>query len=139
MLNTPSDHRVHHASNPEYLDANYGGVLIVFDRLFGTFVAERDDLRPRYGLTTPLHSYNPLYIALHEWLNLARDLAAARGCVRPPAPCSRRPGIPFILRGVHHETHPDPFRPAARAAFRLRRRSGDTAAPAASTRAPRRR
>jgi sterol desaturase/sphingolipid hydroxylase (fatty acid hydroxylase superfamily) len=80
VLNTPSHHRVHHASNAEYLDCNYGGVLIVFDRLFGTFAAERDDVPPRYGLTTPLHSYNPLRIALHEWLNLARDLAAARGC-----------------------------------------------------------
>jgi len=79
VLNTPSHHRVHHASNAEYLDCNYGGVLIVFDRLFGSFVAERDDLPPRYGLTTPLRSYNPLSIALHEWLNLARDLAAARG------------------------------------------------------------
>ena len=79
VLNTPSHHRVHHASNAEYLDCNYGGVLIVFDRLFGSFVAERDDLPPRYGLTTPLHSYNPLRIALHEWMNLARDLAAARG------------------------------------------------------------
>lgn len=79
VLNTPSHHRVHHGSNPEYLDCNYGGVLIVFDRLFGSFVAERDELPPRYGLTTPLYSYNPLRIALHEWLNLARDLVAARG------------------------------------------------------------
>ncbi len=78
VFNTPSHHRVHHASNPEYLDSNYGGVLIVYDRLFGSFVAEREGLPPRYGLTTPLHSYNPLYIALHEWLNLARDLAASR-------------------------------------------------------------
>jgi sterol desaturase/sphingolipid hydroxylase (fatty acid hydroxylase superfamily) len=79
VLNTPSHHRVHHASNAAYLDCNYGGVLIVFDRLFGTHVAERADLPPRYGLTTPLHSYNPLRIALHGWLQLARDLAAAPG------------------------------------------------------------
>jgi sterol desaturase/sphingolipid hydroxylase (fatty acid hydroxylase superfamily) len=79
LLNTPSHHRVHHASNPEYLDCNYGGVLIVFDRLFGTFVAERDDIAPRYGLTTPLHSYNPVRIALHEWVRLGRDVMAARG------------------------------------------------------------
>ena len=78
VLNTPSHHRVHHASNAEYLDCNYGGVLIVFDRLFGTFVAERADLPPRYGLTTPLHSYNPFRIALHGWLALGRDLLAAR-------------------------------------------------------------
>jgi sterol desaturase/sphingolipid hydroxylase (fatty acid hydroxylase superfamily) len=79
VLNTPSHHRVHHASNPEYLDCNYGGVLIVFDRLFGTFVEERADIAPRYGLTKPLHSYNPVRIALHEWVNLARDVAAAHG------------------------------------------------------------
>jgi len=93
LFNTPSHHRVHHGSNSEYLDCNYGGVLIVFDRLFGTHVAERADLPPRYGLTTPLHSYNPLRIALHGWLQLAQDLAAARGWRRrlqtlfgPPPP-----------------------------------------------------
>jgi sterol desaturase/sphingolipid hydroxylase (fatty acid hydroxylase superfamily) len=79
VFNTPSHHRVHHASNPEYLDCNYGGVLIVFDRLFGTFVRERDDVVIRYGLTRPLTTHNPLRIALHEWLNLLRDLALARG------------------------------------------------------------
>ena len=79
LFNTPSHHRVHHASNPEYLDCNYGGVLILFDRMFGSFVAERDDIVPRYGLTTQLHSYNPLRVAFHEWLNLARDLVDAPG------------------------------------------------------------
>jgi sterol desaturase/sphingolipid hydroxylase (fatty acid hydroxylase superfamily) len=78
VLNTPSHHRVHHGANPEYLDCNYGGVLIVFDRLFGTFVEEREDLPPRYGLVTPLVSNNPVRIALHEWVNLGRDLLAAR-------------------------------------------------------------
>ena len=79
LLNTPTHHKVHHASNPEYLDCNYGGVLIVFDRLFGTFVDLREDLPPRYGLTTPLHSHNPVRIALHGWIALARDLLAAAG------------------------------------------------------------
>jgi len=79
LLNTPTHHKVHHASNPEYLDCNYGGVLIVFDRLFGTFVDLRDDVLPRYGLTTPLHSHNPVRIALHGWIALARDLLAASG------------------------------------------------------------
>jgi sterol desaturase/sphingolipid hydroxylase (fatty acid hydroxylase superfamily) len=79
VLNTPSHHRVHHASNVEYLDANYGGVLIIFDRLFGTLVAEREDVPCRYGLVKPLHSYNPLYIAFHEWIALGRDLLRARG------------------------------------------------------------
>ena len=78
VFNTPSHHRVHHSSNAEYLDCNYGGVLIVFDRLFGTQVTEREDIAPRYGLTTPVRSYNPFVIALHEWRQLANDLRAAR-------------------------------------------------------------
>ena len=79
VLNTPTHHKVHHASNAEYLDCNYGGVLIVFDRLFGTFVDLRDDVPPRYGLTAPLRTHNPLRIAMHEWVNLARDLRQAEG------------------------------------------------------------
>jgi len=96
VLNTPTHHKVHHASNPEYLDCNYGGVLIVFDRLFGTFVALRDDVPPRYGLTTPLISHNPIRIALHGWLALVQDLRAATGIrarlrilFGPPAPNPR--------------------------------------------------
>lgn len=78
VLNTPSHHRVHHGANPEYLDCNYGGVLIVFDRLFGTFVEERADLPVRYGLTKPLRTNNPLRIVFHEWLSMGRDLLCAR-------------------------------------------------------------
>jgi sterol desaturase/sphingolipid hydroxylase (fatty acid hydroxylase superfamily) len=81
-FNTPSHHRVHHACNREYLGetlgANYGGVLIIFDRLFGTCVPERPGIPCRYGLTRPLHSYNPLYIAFHEWIAMAQELLAAR-------------------------------------------------------------
>jgi sterol desaturase/sphingolipid hydroxylase (fatty acid hydroxylase superfamily) len=78
VLNTASHHRVHHAANLEYLDKNYGGVLIVFDRLFGTFAAERDEIPCRYGLVTPLFSNNPLWIAAHEWSALGRDLWRGR-------------------------------------------------------------
>jgi sterol desaturase/sphingolipid hydroxylase (fatty acid hydroxylase superfamily) len=78
VLNTPSHHRVHHAANADYLDANYGGVLIVFDRLFGTFVEERADLPCRYGLVQPLLSNNPLRIGFHGWIDLGRDLWRAR-------------------------------------------------------------
>lgn len=77
-LNTPSAHRVHHAANPEYLDANYGGVLVVFDRLFGTYVAERDDLPCRYGLVHPMTTANPLKVEFAQWWWLARDLVGAR-------------------------------------------------------------
>jgi sterol desaturase/sphingolipid hydroxylase (fatty acid hydroxylase superfamily) len=77
VLNTPSAHRVHHASNATYLDANYGGVLIVFDRLFGTYVEERDDEPCRYGLTTPTHSCNPFVVELEHWMSLARDMKSS--------------------------------------------------------------
>lgn len=78
ILNTPSAHRVHHAANLEYLDANFGGVLIVFDRMFGTYIAERDDLPCRYGLLKPITSNNPLRVQFNEWASMARDLAGAR-------------------------------------------------------------
>lgn len=77
-LNTPSAHRVHHAANLEYLDGNYGGVLLVFDRLFGTYIPERDDLPCRYGWVHPITSYNPLRVEFAQWLALARDLGRAR-------------------------------------------------------------
>jgi sterol desaturase/sphingolipid hydroxylase (fatty acid hydroxylase superfamily) len=75
VFNTPSHHRVHHGSNPEYLDKNYAGVLIVWDRLFGTFVEER--ARVVYGLTKNISRYNPFYIAFHEYAAIARDVRAA--------------------------------------------------------------
>ena len=78
IVNTPSAHRVHHASNPEYIDANYGGVLMVFDRLFGTYRSERDDVPLRYGLVHPITSHNPLKIEFNEWARLLGDLARAR-------------------------------------------------------------
>jgi sterol desaturase/sphingolipid hydroxylase (fatty acid hydroxylase superfamily) len=78
LLNTPAHHRVHHASNPEYLDANFGGVFILFDRLFGTFRGEQHGIEIRYGLTHPIGSYNPLVIGTREWLAMARDVAGAK-------------------------------------------------------------
>ena len=78
VLNTPSHHRVHHASNAGYLDKNFGGVLIVFDRLFGTFAEERAGEPLRYGLVHPLNSRNPFVIALHEWGRMGADIFRAR-------------------------------------------------------------
>jgi sterol desaturase/sphingolipid hydroxylase (fatty acid hydroxylase superfamily) len=78
VINTPSHHRVHHAANPEYLDANYGGILIIWDRMFGTFIEERADLPCRYGLVKPLLSNNPVVINAHEWLALGRELWQAK-------------------------------------------------------------
>ena len=79
ILNTPSHHRVHHASNADYLDRNYGGVLIIFDRLFGTFAHERNDEPIRYGLVHPFGSNNPIKIAFGEWRRLIGDLRNAGG------------------------------------------------------------
>jgi sterol desaturase/sphingolipid hydroxylase (fatty acid hydroxylase superfamily) len=78
VLNTPSAHRVHHASNLEYLDGNYGGVLIVFDRLFGTYIPERKDVPFRYGLVHPMRTYNLLVIEFAHWRALWQDLKTAR-------------------------------------------------------------
>lgn len=79
VLNTPSHHRVHHATNPRYLDANYAGVLIVWDRWFGSFVPECAADPPRYGIVKNLGTWNPIRIAFHEWVGIVRDLVDARG------------------------------------------------------------
>lgn len=76
VLNTPSHHRVHHGANRRYLDRNYGGILIIWDRLFGTFEPEREPAR--YGLVHDIDTYNPLRIAFHEWAAMLRELR------RPP-------------------------------------------------------
>jgi sterol desaturase/sphingolipid hydroxylase (fatty acid hydroxylase superfamily) len=68
VLNTPSHHRVHHACNPKYIDRNYAGTLIVWDRMFGTFKQEEDE--PVYGITRPLRSWNPVWANLHVWVDL---------------------------------------------------------------------
>lgn len=75
VFNTPSHHRVHHGANPQYLDRNYGGILIVWDRLFGTFEPEGE--RVVYGLTKNIHTFNPLRVFAHEWLAIWRDLRSA--------------------------------------------------------------
>ena len=78
IFNTPSHHRVHHATNPEYLDANYAGTLIIWDRLFGTFVPERREEPPQYGIIKNLDTHNPILIAFHEWIAIGKDLLRAR-------------------------------------------------------------
>jgi sterol desaturase/sphingolipid hydroxylase (fatty acid hydroxylase superfamily) len=79
VMNTPAHHRVHHAVNPRYLDRNYAGVFIVWDRMFGTFEPELDEDRPRYGIVKPLGSFNPLWAAVHEWAGIAADMWRAPG------------------------------------------------------------
>jgi len=74
VMNTPSHHRVHHGVNPRYLDANYAGVFIIWDKMFGSFVAERDDEPVRYGIVKQLGSFNILWAAVHEWVGIAKDV-----------------------------------------------------------------
>lgn len=74
VMNTPSHHRVHHATNARYLDRNYAGVFIVWDRMFGTFEPERDDDRPRYGIVHNLPDFSIIRAAFHEWWGIARDI-----------------------------------------------------------------
>jgi sterol desaturase/sphingolipid hydroxylase (fatty acid hydroxylase superfamily) len=73
IFNTPSHHRVHHAINPRYLDANYAGVFIIWDRIFGTFVRELDEEKPEYGIVHQLTTHNPLTVAYGELAALLRD------------------------------------------------------------------
>ena len=73
ILVTPSNHRIHHAQNKEYVDANYGGVFIIWDRIFGTFIDERKDLKPVYGTSKPLKSWNPFWANFEVWVEMIRD------------------------------------------------------------------
>jgi sterol desaturase/sphingolipid hydroxylase (fatty acid hydroxylase superfamily) len=92
VMNTPAHHRVHHAVNPRYLDRNYAGVFIVWDRMFGSFEAELDEDPPRYGTVKPLGSYNLFWAALHEWVEMAKDAWRAPGLKAKLAYLVREPG-----------------------------------------------
>jgi sterol desaturase/sphingolipid hydroxylase (fatty acid hydroxylase superfamily) len=74
VFNTPGFHRVHHAVNPQYLDRNYAGVFIIWDRMFGTFQPELDGVRIHYGIVRQLGSFNLLWTAFHEWIGMFRDV-----------------------------------------------------------------
>jgi sterol desaturase/sphingolipid hydroxylase (fatty acid hydroxylase superfamily) len=72
VFNTPSHHRVHHSSDLKYLDRNHAGILIIWDKIFGTFQEEEE--HPTYGLTRNIHTFNPLIIATHEWWDMIKDV-----------------------------------------------------------------
>lgn len=78
IFNTPSHHRVHHASNIRYLDCNHAGVLIIWDRMFGTFSEETNAEKPLYGLTNNINSYHPVTVATHEYASIIKDIKRAR-------------------------------------------------------------
>lgn len=76
FFNTPSHHRVHHATNPQYLDRNHAGILIIWDRMFGTFEPEVE--KPIYGLTKNIETYNPIRVAFHEWIAMLSDILTSK-------------------------------------------------------------
>ena len=100
VFNTPSHHRVHHASDPDYLDKNYGGILIIWDRLFGSYAQETH--RPTYGLTKNIDSFNPFRLQYHEYAAIVRDLRVSHQW-------RERFGYLFAPPGWS----PEPARPAA--------------------------
>ncbi|MCJ0743071.1 sterol desaturase family protein [Pedobacter montanisoli] len=77
IINTPSHHRVHHGSNPKYIDKNHAGTLIIWDRMFGTFQKEEEEVY--YGITTPLASWNPVWANVHYWVELWQTAQKADG------------------------------------------------------------
>ncbi len=89
-LNTPSHHRVHHGRNPKYIDRNHGGTLIVWDRLFGTFGAEREE--PVYGVTRPLASWNPVWANVRHWAEMWEVARRARRPLDKVRVLWKRPG-----------------------------------------------
>ena len=76
VFNTPSHHRVHHATNPQYLDRNHAGILIIWDRLFSTFEPEVE--KPVYGLVKNINTYNPIKVAFNEWIQLFKDVISSK-------------------------------------------------------------
>ncbi|MBA3987303.1 MAG: sterol desaturase family protein [Flavobacteriales bacterium] len=73
---TPSHHRVHHAKNKKYIDKNYGSTYIIWDRLFNSFQEEEE--KPEYGITTPVNSFNPIYLNFHEWIDIVKDFRTSK-------------------------------------------------------------
>jgi sterol desaturase/sphingolipid hydroxylase (fatty acid hydroxylase superfamily) len=102
VFNTPSHHRVHHAVEPEYLDRNYGGVLIIWDKLFGTYVEEEDADPCEYGIIGQVHSHNPVTLTFHEWVAMLRDAA------RPQSLRSRLSQLFGPPERAHAHTAADP-------------------------------
>ena len=89
VFNTPSVHRVHHGSNQEYLDKNFGGILIIWDRLFNTYQAEEAPVV--YGITKPINSINPVIINIHEYWSILMDMKNAKGFLNKCACLLREP------------------------------------------------
>lgn len=98
VMNTPSHHRVHHGSNDRYIDRNYAGTFIVWDRLFGSFELESEPVV--YGIKHNLTSYNPLIVAFHEWQEMLRDVRLSRSWKGRWACVFGSPGLDAVARDL---------------------------------------
>jgi sterol desaturase/sphingolipid hydroxylase (fatty acid hydroxylase superfamily) len=94
IFNTPSNHRVHHASNPQYIDKNLGGILIIYDRLFGTYAKET--IPAVYGITHNIYSHNPKDVLLHEYKNVFSGVSKIKGLKNKIRFLFSKPGTPII-------------------------------------------
>ncbi len=103
FFNSPSNHRVHHASNKIYLDRNHSGILMIWDRMFGTFQEELDQEPVIYGLTKPLKSYNPVVINFHETVALIRDIGKAKSIFEALKFIFRDPGWAPARREINSD------------------------------------
>ncbi|RKQ69080.1 sterol desaturase/sphingolipid hydroxylase (fatty acid hydroxylase superfamily) [Litorimonas taeanensis] len=97
IMNTPSHHRVHHGTHPLYLDSNYAGMFIIWDKMFGTFVAEQSDIENTYGVVKPIETFNPIKIAFSEWVAIFREIFA------PKLSFTQRLGYMFGRPGYSHD------------------------------------
>lgn len=96
IFNTPSNHRVHHASNPEYIDKNLGGILIIYDHLFGTYVKET--IPPVYGITHNIYSHDPKDVLFHEYKNVTNEISKIKGFKNKMRFLFSKPGDSLINR-----------------------------------------
>ena len=103
VLNTPSHHRVHHGSNRRYLDRNHGSILILWDRLFGTFEPEGE--RVVYGLTKNIDTFQPGRIATHEYAAMLRDVAGSTSWRERLSYVGARPGLGQRTTGPSRRRH----------------------------------
>ena len=97
FMSTPSHHRVHHGSNPQYIDKNYGGVLIIWDRIFGSF--QKEEEKVVYGTLKPINTYNPLKINFRECYTLAKDVYHAPGVMNKVRYLYKSPGWSHLATG----------------------------------------
>ena len=114
VLNTPSHHRVHHGSNSKYIDRNHGSILIIWDRLFGTFQREEEPVI--YGLTKNVESFNPLKIAFHEYADIVKDVAESDNW---------RDRLSFVFRGPGWAYRRHAEREAAKAGAAVEEKGAD--------------